>query len=259
MNQGFELSFCSVIACGSQSSSFCQTGPDGSDKNNLGTWAGAVDLHGSAGKFAVRMEDGDIKWCDKPRATNFIFKCVDGPAAIINVTETAACEYACAVEVPRVVCQNWFPCCTPATFGATRMQADGSVAVFQADGARGLWFDQNYQNSGSGILCSPTYNRCFTFTATQCIGTAYRPVPQQCFGADSEWKFVRDTWLTIPSMKQSVWYSGANKTYVVTMPLQSPESCVVVSGNRVDTASEFVTTPNTTFWEIPPSCVKLVK
>lgn len=56
------------------------------------------------------------------------FSCV-GPAAIVSVAEYAACQFQAAVEVPRSVCTKGVPCCTPATYSAIRMQADGSVSV----------------------------------------------------------------------------------------------------------------------------------
>jgi len=260
-DQTFTLNFCATAPCGDKFASFCQMGSAGTDFNQLGTWAGAVDERGSEGKFMVRFADGSPQWCDNPRTTNFTFNCVNGPAAIVSVAEYAACQFQAAVEVPRSVCTKGVPCCTPATYSAIRMQADGSVSVFQADGTRGMWFDQNYQNSGWGLLCLLPYNRCFSFTATQCVGAAYRTAPTRCFGTDSDYQFVRQTWIGDPSMKQTVWYSNGTKSYVVTMPLESEkeDSCMAVSGNKIDTVSEFVTTPNTTFWEIPPSCVQLAQ
>jgi len=257
----YVFTFCDTAPCGDRVSSLCQSNQAGSDINDLGSWKSATNWRGSAGHLIARLGDGDPRWCPEPRFTNASFKCVDGPPALVGVVETASCQYQAQIQVPQVVCKLPNACCTPPTYSAYRIQDDGSLSVFQADGATMSWFDQNFQNSGSSMLCLKSFDRCFSFTPQRCTGSDYRPAPSQCFGTNLEWNFVKSTWVGFKNIPQNVWYSAKDSSYVVTMPvpIDSTSDCIVVSGNKADSSFEFTTSPNTTFWEIPKNCLKLIK
>jgi len=183
---------------------------------------------------------------------------VDGPPRLVNVTETAQCEYTAVIEVPLTTCQQGIPCCTPSVYAASRMQSDGSIAAYQADG-EGKWFDQNYKNGGKSMLCLKSYNRCFSFSGTQCEGMAFQAPPVQCYGVLNVWQFVKNVNVGDNSL-QSLWYWRSDGSYAFTTPVpsSSTSSCLVASGNKVDSSFDFSVSPNATLWEIPLSCLKQV-
>jgi len=255
-----QFTFCQDQVCSENPGSICQIGPDG-DKNMLGKWDCAKNVEGSPGQLKMLLDGGDSAWCPQPRASNVTFKCVNGPARITNYSEEGICQYGITIEVPNAVCASWAPpCCTPPTFSATRVENDGSMSVVQADGSRGLWFDQNYQASGASTLCLQGYDRCFKYTPTICIGSEFTPAPRTCYG-NSTFEFVKDTWVGETSIKQVVWYSKPESSYVVTMPVPfgQTSSCLPVSGNKANSLIEVSASPNATWWEIPKTCLKFLK
>jgi len=254
----YVFTFCAAKLCPDISSSMCQFSPDGMDRNSLGVWAANSNWTWiSTDSVSLQMGDGNARWCDAPRTTLVTFQCADVSSPVfVMMEETASCVYAAQVQVPRSVCPGYNPsCCTPVTYASTRVEAGGLTAVMQVD-ERGMWFDQDYQGKGQSVLCSKTYGKCFTFTETSCVSSQYRPAPSQCFDGPN-WTLIKFGPLadSLP-LRQSAWLSRADGSYVVTMPLGDSKSCVVVSGNKIDTSFEFTVTPNVTLWDIPQSCIK---
>jgi len=250
------LTLCAWAPCGDAYATICSSAGQ-EEQYNLGQWA--TVWQGGGNSLTGRFDDGDRQWCPQPRRTEVTFKCVDGPLRFANFSELDACVYKAEIEIPRSICLASPPCCTPDTYNASRVENDGSLSVFQADGSRGMWFDQNYESSGSSVLCVKSYDRCFTFTPTQCTAEDFRPAPRTCYG-NTTYRFLRQGFLGQRSIKQSAWYSKRDSTYVVTVPVPSASnsSCMAVSGNRVNTVIEIGTTPNETFWEIPKTCLKFI-
>jgi len=253
----YTLTFCSTNTCGDQQSSLCQKG-QGQDFNNLGVWFTADNFTGTPDMVSALIY-GDPKWCDAPRVTNVSFYCVDGDARFVSLVETAPCAYAAMIEVPLPVCGTAVPCCTAPTYTSTRLESDGTNSVVQADAVAGNWFDSDFEGKGQGLLCSKDYNRCFTFTETTCVTSEYRPAPSQCYGSTADWTYMKEGPLVVNGgMWQTAWRSRADGSYVVTMPLGTSRQCVVVSGNKVGTSFEFSLVPNSTFWNVPKSCIRML-
>jgi len=250
----YTFTFCGAQTCGNQSSSLCQTN-FASDANNLGTWNSADNWRGGIYEVSASIY-GDSMWCAAPRTTNVTFKCVNGNPRFVSIVEPAACVFEAVIEVPLVVCAA-SPCCTTPTYSSTRLESDGSTSVMQADATSGNWFDSDFEGKGQSLLCSKDYGRCFTFTPTTCVTAAYRAAPSQCYGSTADWTFVKEGPLVSSgAVRQTAWRSRADGSYVVTMPLGAPGSCVGVSGNKIDTSFEFSLVPNGTFWSVPKSCIK---
>jgi len=189
------------------------------------------------------------------------FNCVDGNPRFVSWAEIDYCVYSIVIEVPWSVCAAKEACCTPPTYISTRLEADGSLAARQADGARQIWLDQSYRNAGVfGVLCSKGYNQCFTFTPTTCVPSDFRPAPSQCFGRDVNWQLVKQGSLILDGIQvlQTAWFSKTDG-YALTMPLGKSSDCVTVSGNKMSSYFEFGLVPNTTLWELPRSCLKLLR
>jgi hypothetical protein len=254
---GYVFTFCQPAPeqCTQQDSSLCQYAAQFTDQNNLALWSSASNWTAKTGSLNGLMF-GDPRWCDMPRTSNITFTCVDGPPKFVSVVEATTCYYTIVIEVPMVVCSNTIPCCTPPTYSSTRMETDGSESVVQADAKVGNWYDSNYQGKGQSVLCAQDYDRCFTFTPTSCVSSAFRPAPVECFGTTFDWKSVKEgPLLAHDDISLTSWVSSTDG-YVMTMPLGSKSSCVVVSGSKRDSSFEFSLVPNTTWWNIPKSCIR---
>jgi len=249
----YNFTFCqsSPIPCNDRRASLCQYSTTFPDQNSLAEWSTARNWEGFGDNFSVDMY-GDATWCDNPRDTRITFKCVHGPPKFVSVEETAPCNYSAVIEVPMSVCG----CCTPPTYASTRLKG-GSAAVMQADEQTGNWFDENFEGKGQSILCSKSYDRCFTFTATTCTGSDYRPAPAKCFPSAEMILTKTAPLVSTSDVVQSAWFSPADGSYVITMPFGGANSCVAVSGDKIDTSFDFRFTLNASLWTVPRVCLKL--
>jgi len=245
----YTFTFCTTAPCSGLAASLCQSDP--SFTSSLGTWSNISGWTAPDSKTLKGTMTGEECFPD-PRRTALTFQCVNGPAAITSIVEAQTCVYEANINVPMSVCQQAKTCCAPPTYAYRRLAVAGGVVVVQRDSS-GQWYDSDFEGRGKKFLCSPSYNRCFEFTATQCTVSAYRSPPAVCY--NDGWVQRGDFPLVdFDPLTQTVLASSIDQSYVVTIPLG--DGCVAVSGSNIDTSFDFRPNPDASLWVVPDICLR---
>jgi len=249
----YSFSFCRPNSdlCYGESSSLCQQALRGGFETSLGLWSN-VSWSSSPEGLTGLMKGELCLETGAPRETTLRFVCQNTTTAFVSIKENPVCTYEAVIAVPFGVCGA---CCSPASFAKRVMVKRGdsvAAAIVQQDSQIG----DSYDGRGELVrLCSKYYNRCFSFDATTCTGSAYSPPPPpECVSAAGwvgSYPLVRGT-----SVNQSVWGVGGGG-YAITVPLA--DGCIIVGGTNRDASLDVSATPDEALWEIPEQCLREAK